>query len=317
MKLKTKKEIESFLAEILSSDGYVLFSSCRFQRVLRDVEHWILVSQSSLDGSFYIEAYVSIEGNKDINDSSYVLGGRVSPAAVDFLDYSIPNDFNEFKVVFNRLYLGVITPWFNTYSGIDVVNNAYEEIRVFSVDDYLRLSFSPINPDIFLVLLDGFSDAVHEFGFEISTRKDSLCLSKYNGFMWDLVLIEFCGNGSFAAVRVANWLPELQVTDERREGNHPSEYDDLLLVNGGYINGGSVSSHPTEVILLCETQNITCSGERILELVKTTALEFFSGVVSIGDFLDSVDSVYKKSSYYVNVFEELVRTKGQASQEEK
>lgn len=304
------------IGKFLARHGFTKIRQGEFGRVVNDVSQYVLVHPSKFDKSVYVEAYVcgasDARGISRFDAGQPFVGGRVSPGGVDFHDHFFGGDTQQIVNAIQAACSDVVLPWFDVFSTARELAVALDErqgvARESAADEmrggmpYRRVSVGAL-PEMFPALVQRMAG----HGFALCRNPNYICFYRNAGWIWHVVLLEAVSAGVFLSVRVATWLPELQVSDSWADGASPADFDSLMLVNGGYLGKDGVAPRPASAIAIANADEADSVIEVVEQLIANQGDEFFRTQLTPEDFLGSVDTAYRRSSYLQDAFESIRR----------
>lgn len=119
------------------------------------------------------------------------------------------------------------------------------------------------------------------------------------------MVFNLVSGGVFLNIRAGTWVPQLQVFDNCNEDDTPSNFEDLVLINGGFLYGCTISSRPSGPLSVADSRTRCATENTILESLRFSDKGFFSGQNSANSFVSSIPKEYRGSSYFLEVLESL------------
>lgn len=305
------------IGKSLASHGFARIRQGEFGRIVNDVSQYVLIHRSKFDESLYVEAYVctasDAQGISRFDAGQPFVGGRVSPGGVDYHDHSFGGDSEQIVCAIQAACSDVVFPWFDVFSTATELVAALDErqgvARELAADTtqggipYRRVSVKTL-PDVFPSLVQKMAG----HGFTLCRNPNYICFYKKAGWIWHVVLLEAVSAGVFLVVRVASWLPALQVSDAWTEDASPADFGSLILVNGGFLGDGGLSPRPLSCINISRADTTGSVVQEIEHLIVDQDNRFFQTQTTPADFLASVDPAYRRVSYLQGAFESIQNT---------
>lgn len=310
------KQALTEIGKFLGSLGFTKIRQGEYGRVVNGVSQYVLVHRSKFDESLYVEAYVCIasdaQGISRFDSGQSFIGGRVSPGGVDYHDHSFSGDSQQIVSAIQTACLGVVLPWFDVFSTPGQLAAVFEERSGAPPGSALGkvhydAPFRRVRVETFSAVFPLLLERMAGHGFTMCQNSNYICFYRKAGWIWHVVLLELISAGVFLVVRVASWLPELQVSDSWTEDASPSDFDSLLLVNGGYLGEGGVSPRPVSAINVAKIEETDDVVREVERLILSEADAFYETQKTPEDFLGSVDAAYRRSSYLQDAFETIRR----------
>lgn len=315
--MSDSKKALTEIGKFLASDGFARIRQGEFGRIVNDVSQYVLAHRSKFDESLYVEAYVcaaiDAQGISRFDAGQPFVGGRVSPGGVDYHDHSFGSDSEQIVCAIQAACSDVVFPWFDVFSTATELVAALDErhgvARELAADatqggiPYRRVSVKTL-PDVFPSLVQKMAG----HGFTLCRNPNYVCFYKKAGWIWHVVLLEVVSTGIFLVVRVATWLPVLQVSDSWTQDASPADFDSLILVNGGYLGDDGVSPRPVSCINISRPDTTDRVVQEVERLIMDQGNRFFQTQTTPADFLASVDPAYRRVSYLQGAFESIQDT---------
>lgn len=274
------------LHPLLDQCGFSRAKPLSYIRTVNGVSHQCDVQPSTWDDSCYLLAYV-----KTAPDPSDIeLGGRVSPGGVDYLDHSFSSKMFESSDLCRKIFDSVVLPWFSYFDSSEQFLSVVENIdkgkdRHACIGDLIPQTIQMLS----------------EIGYSAKVEENAVVFFKENAAIWHLVQMEIISNGVFLAVRVASWMPDFQISDKWQADSSPDQFDSLMIINGGFINGGLLENTLTSPLNISGERQKAETDKKLSGLLNKCASEFFSSQNTRSDLIGSVHEQYKRSSYFAEV----------------
>lgn len=308
------KQALTEIGKFLAGHGFAKIRPGEFGRVVNDVSQYVLIHRSKFDESLYVEAYacavIGAQGISRFDTGQPFIGGRVSPGGVDYHDHSFGGDSQQIVSAIQAACSDVVYPWFDVFSTARELAAALDErqgvARELAADatqggmSYRRVNVEAL-PDVFPSLVQKMAG----HGFTLCRTPNYICFYKKAAWIWHVVLLEAVSAGVFLNIRVATWLPVLQVSDAWAEDASPADFDSLILVNGGYLGDGGVSPRPVSCINISRADTTDRVVQEVERLIVDQGNRFFQTQTTPADFLASVDPAYRCVSYLQDAFESI------------
>lgn len=278
--------------ENMALNGYEKVSNLKFEKTDLGINRQVIFNRSSLDSSFKVHAYIKGQSSGEL----LKFGGIVSPASVDYLDFSFYSDEYKKWSDFENVFSTVIQEWFNrlAYSIFDSEVSDTQSLREKTELVNTGGKIEKHIPTTRSVLV--------EEGFQEVVKSDSVIFHRNKSGIFDVVCIDSISQGVFVAVRAIVWMPELQVFGDNLVDS-PANIDHLMNVNGGFIHSENMlQPRPSAPLNLSSVETNKQLDTEISKCVGSLEEIFFSKINSKADLLDSMFPEYKRSSYFSHLF---------------
>lgn len=286
----------SDIKNILTTEGFTSLNGLEFIRELPNALQKIGFAKSSLDSSFYISAYISIDSDVE----KLELGGSLCGGAIDYLESSFTDSSaDSIKSILDT----VLNPWFNAlYS-----EYCSDECKVTDKNKCQNKKYNLIKTsEQLLSTLPQANNFLEAIGFNISRTSfgGATRFSRKIDDIYHIIELEPVSQGVFLAARVHVWMPELQVFEEYSIDSIPAHFETLTNVNGGFIhNKGNIDPRPVIPLDISSIESGKNVDSVLTECIKTADVDFLALIQNRIDLLNSVDPSYKRSSYFSHLFD--------------